>query len=312
MPHKKCLTCMNEITERFIDLSTTDKELRKTLLDEITRYTEEHFDEIKLPDYTTIVLRQIAERTGVDDPFLEIKKESNFHFIKIIDQLRGSIENLDHYEALKKLVLFSIAANMVDFSTGGHDVDIAAIAGDIVNFPKEGLAIDDFDLLFDIINNSQTILLLSDNCGETVVDNLIVEYLVNSMKKKVYFGLKGAPVANDCSVTDFERDKLEYFATETFAASSGFGWNLDESSNRFLGLLQIADVLIVKGQSNYETTLNNLVRYPERAFPPIFNILRTKCDIITKHLGVPFGSNVVKQMYPVIDQKKITEITDCE
>ncbi|MHA1244495.1 MAG: ARMT1-like domain-containing protein, partial [Candidatus Heimdallarchaeota archaeon] len=142
--------------------------------------------------------------------------------------------------------------------------------------PDEGLAVDDFSKLYDLLEESQKIILLSDNCGEIVVDNLIAEYLVSYRKKEVYLGLKGGPVANDCSLDDFKRDGLAENATETFVVSSTFGWNLNQTTLRFKELLETADVLIVKGQSNYETTLNNLVRHSDVKYPPTFCVLRTK------------------------------------
>ncbi|MHA1156345.1 MAG: ARMT1-like domain-containing protein, partial [Candidatus Heimdallarchaeota archaeon] len=87
-------------------------------------------------------------------------------------------------------------------------------------------------------------------------------------------------------------------------------------TDKFKDLLKDADLLIVKGQSNYETTLNNLVRHPDFDFPPIFCILRTKCKVITKSLGVPLGSNVIKQMHPLPKEERaklveIVEWKDC-
>jgi len=312
MPNIKCLTCMNDITKRFIDLSTTDEQLRKKLLDEITQETEEHFDEMKLPDYTNVMMRKVAKRTGVADPFIAIKKESNEFFMEMEPDLFNSVKDLPEKELAYNLFLYSIGANMVDFSTGGHEVDFDEIAQLIQTLPSEGLAVNDFDKLFNLLNKSQRIILLSDNCGEVVVDNLIAKYFAKCEKKEVYLGLKGGPVANDCSLDDFKRDGLPENATETFIVSSTFGWNLNQATPRFKELLETADVLIVKGQSNYETTLNNLVRYPEVKFPPIFCVLRTKCDVITKHIGVPLGSNIIKQMYPFPIGTKVTEIVDCK
>ena len=78
---------------------------------------------------------------------------------------------------------------MVDFSTGGHKVDLNDIAKNIVNFPEEGLAIDHFDDLHNLIKKAKSIIYLSDNCGEVVVDNLVVDFLVKELKKKVSPGL---------------------------------------------------------------------------------------------------------------------------
>ncbi|MFW9924224.1 MAG: DUF89 domain-containing protein [Candidatus Thorarchaeota archaeon] len=314
MPNDRCLSCLNEIAIRAIELSTNDTNKRELFIKEIKEKIKRDFSEIKLPDYSTELFAVIAKETGVDDPFLEIKKESNQFFIDLVPKIIDSFEGLFVKDIIYKLFLYSIAANMVDFSTGGHSVDLQQIADTIIHFPDEGLAIDDFNKLYEIINNSKKIIFLSDNCGEVVIDNLFVEFLTGFKNKEVYLGLKGSPVANDCMVDDFYRDKLPNNATEIFSVSNSFGYNLDQSSDRFKELLLEADLLIAKGQSNYETTLNNLVRHPNQQFPPIFCVLRTKCQIITDHLGVPLGSNVIKQMYPLKEEarKSLTEIIDCK
>ncbi|MBK5113989.1 MAG: DUF89 family protein [Candidatus Heimdallarchaeota archaeon] len=298
MPNPKCLECLNEITVKAVELSTTDVELRKRLIKEISDYTKEQFDCLKLPDFSTEIFSIIAQKTGTKDPFLQIKIESDDYFVKLIPKIEKSLSNLAQKEKLFKLVLYSIAANMVDFSTGGHSVDLDEIAKNIDNFPKEGLAIDHFNELYDLVLKTDSIIYLSDNCGEVVVDNLVVKFLVNELNKTVYFGLKGAPIANDCTMDDFVRDGLPEYATETFTVSSSFGWNLHQTSDRFNELIKECDLLIVKGQSNFETTLNNLKRFPDFQFPPTFCIMRTKCDVITGNLSVPLGSNIVRKMYP--------------
>ena len=311
MPHPECFGCLNEITKKAIELSTSDKKGQIELLEKITKYTKESFPNIKLPDFSTEIFKIISDETGTIDPFLDIKRESNEYFKKLIPKMLDSIEGLYVKNILYKLLLYSIAANMVDFSTGGHSVDLNEIANTIIDFPDEGLAVDNFQEIYEKIMDAQKIIYLSDNCGEVVVDNLVVEFIKNAWNKEIYLGLKGGPVANDCSLDDFKRDGLPFNATKTFIVSSSFGYNLHQVTDEFKALLSNADLLIVKGQSNYETTLNNLARYPDFNFPPIFCVLRTKCQIITNHISVPLGSNVIKQMYPYQDGSKITEIVDC-
>lgn len=314
MPNQKCLACLNEITERAIDLSTDNTEQKEKLLKKIIEKTEKEFDQIKLPDYSTEIFSIIAQETGTSDPFLEIKKESNKYFQDLVPKIIDSFEGKVVRDVVYELFLYTIAANMVDFSTGGHTVDLDEIAKTIIQFPNEGLAVNDFGKLYDYITNAKKIVYLSDNCGEVVIDNLMVELLVKTLKKETYLGLKGGPVANDCSLEDFERDKLPLNATETFIVSNSFGYNLHQVTEKFKDLMKDANLLIVKGQSNYETTLNNLVRYPDLNFPPTFCILRTKCLVITGNLGVPLGSNVIKQMHPLSkeEREKITEIVECK
>lgn len=312
MPKEQCRQCLREITEKAIKLSTKDRKLQEKLLEDLSEYINSRFAEIKLPDVSTKIFRIIARETGTADPFLAIKKESNLYFLQLIPMIRKWLQDLNQRESFHHLMLYSIAANMVDFSTGGHTVNLSSMKNILEEFPQEGLAIDDFDKLYSNIKSAEQIIYLSDNCGEVVVDNLAVEFLVRNLDKKVYLGLKGAPVANDCTINDFTREELSHYATEIFPVSKSFGWNLQETTDHFKKLLSKIDVLIVKGQSNYETTLNNLVRYPEYPFPPIFCVLRTKCEVITNHLGVPLGSNVIKQMYPLNqkDRNSLIEIVD--
>ncbi|MBD3189293.1 MAG: DUF89 family protein [Candidatus Heimdallarchaeota archaeon] len=312
MPQEHCRYCLMEITERAIKLSTRDPTLQRKLLQELSEFINAHFAKLKLPDISTKIFRIIAKETGTKDPFLAIKKESNLYFLQIVPMIRKWLQDLDQQQCLNHLMLYSIAANMVDFSTGGHTVNLSSMTNILEEFPQEGLTINDFDELYTNIQNAQQIIYLSDNCGEVVVDNLVIEFLTSNLNKKVFLGLKGAPVANDCTLQDFTRDQLPPYATEIFPVSSSFGWNLHESTDYFKKLLVNADLLIVKGQSNYETTLNNLVRHPNYSFPPIFCILRTKCKVISDHLGAPLGSNIIKQMFPLTRKEKdsLTEIVD--
>ncbi|MBN1329055.1 MAG: DUF89 family protein [Candidatus Heimdallarchaeota archaeon] len=312
MPNKKCLTCLTQITEKAINLSTNEESKKKKLMLKLFNKIKSDFNHIKLPDYSTELFSLIAEETGTLDPFYNIKQESNKIFTKLIPQIVNSIEGLTIKDKLYKLILYSIGANMVDFSTGGHSVNITEIADKIMYFPKEKLAISDFQELYDTIDQAKKIIYLSDNCGEVVIDNLIVDFLTN-LDKEVFLGLKGGPVANDCTLEDFKRDELSFVATETFAVSSSFGYNYNSTTTRFKELLSKSNLLIVKGQSNYETTLNNLHRYPKIKFPPIFCVLRTKCNVIARHLGVALGSNIVKLMNPKKENNNqtITEIIDC-
>ncbi|NHJ46946.1 MAG: DUF89 family protein [Asgard group archaeon] len=313
MPNSKCLGCLKEITAKAIKLSTQDKATQKKLEKEFFSKIDSDFASIKLPEYSTELFAEIADKTGINDPFLDIKIESNLGFKKLTPMIIEAVESLDYPDKLRKLFLFAIGANMVDFSTGGHSIEISDIVDIMTDFPSEGLEIDHFKDLWNFIQSSKNIIYLSDNCGEAVVDNLIVEILRNDIGLDIYLGLKDGPIANDCMINDFTRDGLPEVATETFAVSSSFGWNLHQTTDHFKNLLSKTDLLIVKGQSNYETTLNNILRYPDFDFPPIFCILRTKCKVITKHLGVPLGSNIIKQMYPISndDKEKLTEIVDC-
>jgi len=310
MPASECFSCLVEIARRAIQLSTSDVAFQKRLEHQLEEKIAAAFPTLQLPDFSTELFADIARATGVADPFLEVKALSNRSFLELLPTIEARLAQLPSSERLRQLFLYTIAGNMVDFSTGGHRLSLPEILEQFFTFASEPLVIDDFALLSKSLAAAENIILLSDNCGEVVLDNFLAGYLVKEFGKRVFLGLKGAPVANDCTLDDFRRDGLPFLATETFAVSDAFGYNLHEVSPRFKALLSHADLLLVKGQSNYETTVNNLVRFPEFPFPPTFSILRTKCVVISRHLGVPLGSNVIKRMFPREGRRSsLTEIT---
>jgi hypothetical protein len=305
LPDSHCFKCLLEIFERAIKLSTNDQHKQKELLLQVKTRLEKEFASLSLPEFSTTILKEISKKTNTIDPFKPIKNRSNRFFLNLLPELLENIKQYpDKKNQLRYLFLLSIGANMVDFSTGGHEVNFDELDQELKTFHKQGLQIDDFDVFYQNFLKSEKIIYLADNCGEVVIDNIIVNFLMEYYSKKIFFGLKSAPIANDCTIDDFREAKLKSKATRVFVINSAFGWNLHESISDFRDLLQKCDLLIVKGQANFETTLNNLVRYPTKNFPLIYNVLRTKCKVITKRLGVPLGSNIFKQMHPLPKNKQ--------
>jgi len=58
-------------------------------------------------------------------------------------------------------------------------------------------------------------------------------------------------------------------------------------SEEFLELYHSADLIISKGQGNYEGLSNEL--------RPIFFLLKAKCSVVARDIGVPQGSIVLKK-----------------
>jgi uncharacterized protein with ATP-grasp and redox domains len=64
------------------------------------------------------------------------------------------------------------------------------------------------------------------------------------------------------------------------------GTILNRCSEEFIKIYEHADVIIAKGQGNYEALSEEKKN--------IFFLLQTKCDVLARDLGVPVGSIVAK------------------
>ena len=110
--------------------------------------------------------------------------------------------------------------------------------------------------------------------------------LIEVMAKPVIYAVRDRPVINDATVEDAIKSGLDKVAKVVSSGCDAPGVILKRCSEEFLDHFKSAGLIISKGQGNYET-LSSEQR-------PIFYLLKTKCPIIARDLGVNQGDTVIK------------------
>jgi len=146
------------------------------------------------------------------------------------------------------------------------------------------LAIDDSHSLQASISQAKTLLYLGDNAGEIVMDRIFLETISHP---NVYFAVRGAPIINDALLEDAELVGIDKISNLITNGDDAPGTILESTSAEFRDIFDRADLVISKGQGNYE----GLNGTDEK----IYYILMTKCDHVANHLGVKKGDFVVKK-----------------
>ena len=129
------------------------------------------------------------------------------------------------------------------------------------------------------LTNCSDLLYLLDNAGEIVFDKLLIEVL--QQYTPVTAVVKGAPMLNDVVRHDAEFVGLTSVCDVIDNGGAFIGSPLNQVPQTFLDRMAQADIIIGKGQGNYETV--------DEFDGNVFLILRAKCEIIAKHMGVRFG-----------------------
>jgi uncharacterized protein with ATP-grasp and redox domains len=144
------------------------------------------------------------------------------------------------------------------------------------------LAVDESKSLEDSIPRAKTLLYLGDNAGEIVTDRILLETIRHP---NVYFAVRGAPIINDATIEDARSVGIDRIAHVISNGDDAPGTILEMTSPEFRDIFDQADLVISKGQGNYEG-LSGIDKN-------IYFILMAKCDYVAAHLGVRKGDFVV-------------------
>jgi uncharacterized protein with ATP-grasp and redox domains len=274
--------------------ATNDEELRRKIIFETMKWLIENLD---LEDWTppalhTRVQKLTKQITGNLDPFKELKQESNKIAKKVLPVLVEEYEKKPFDESFKLAVLGTICGNTIDFEVEGHTFDIEDLEASLLECLKGDLSIDDTTKLRETLSKSRKILYLLDNAGEIVFDRFLIKIMTEHYPIKVIAAVKSGPILNDVTMEDAEQAKLREIAQVITTGNDTIGISLEESSPEFIDSLHQADLVIAKGQGNYES-----ITEIEDAMPkPLFYILRAKCVLVAESLDVPLHGNIVKMV----------------
>jgi len=271
-----CIPCFFKQALFAARAALNDEEKIKQVLDRIGMLVSEIPLHSSPPETGREVYRTVREVTGVDDPFASLKAESIKKALALYPSLKEMVEISG--DPLETAVKLAVAGNIIDF---GANPDFQ-LEQDIQEALRKEPAINHYEAFKNKLEGAREILYLADNAGETVFDKILIEV----MAKPAIYAVRDRPVINDATVEDAMKSGLDEVAKVISSGCDAPGVILNRCSEAFLDRFKRADLIISKGQGNYET-LSSEQR-------PIFYLLKAKCPIIARDLGVKQGDTIIK------------------
>jgi len=240
---------------------------------DIVRKTEAIIERAQLDEVpartTTVIHRMLRQETGVD-PYRSVKETYNRIALDKLPLLRRmAAECVDRLEGGVRV---AIAGNVIDFGIF-ETIDLDRSLDESFLLPLSPGQVKAFSAR---VSSSNRILYVCDNAGEIVFDRVLIEAL-RDMGKTVTAVVKGAPVINDATLDDARAAGLHECATVIDNGNDGIGTLLEVCSERFLDAYRSADLIISKGQANYET----LVQEQDERICFLFKV---KCPVVASFL----------------------------
>lgn len=273
---EKCIPCIVNQAIKVADM--VGLEDKNELLRKVFTYLSQvDFNTSSTPELIGEIFKLIKKETGNGDPYKETRLHYNKMFLEQIPDLEQEINGVENpfLEAIK----YAIIGNVIDFNPI-HNLLLSDIETCFLRLKGEQLTINDSNLLMHEISKADMILYLGDNCGEICLDKILIKKIKElNPSCHVFFGTRGEAVVNDSLEEDAYFVGIEEYATIISNGDSSLGTVLYRTSKRFQEIYQNADIVIAKGQANYECLSNENKN--------IYFLLMTKCGVIANDIGVP-------------------------
>ncbi len=278
-----CIPCFLRQSLEASRMATDDETVQEVVLKKVMKYLQKASFDNSPPELSREVHAIIRNVTKSKDPYKKVKIESNKMVKKKYHKLEQMVSSSKN--PLLMAVKLSIVGNVIDFGTSNRlSLEEAINAASNKHFVDE-----DYQKFKDKLNKSKTVLYLADNAGEIFFDKLLLGKLSDTGKKLTYV-IKANPIINDATIEDARFAEIDKIATilegDAGQPYSCPGIVLKYASKELLNYLKSSDMVISKGQGNYES-LSSIDR-------DIFFLLMVKCPLVARDINTELAELVLR------------------
>lgn len=272
----ECLHCLlRQVTDAVL-MTGADEDTKHNIMMKEIEFLSHYNDYASPPHIAGPMHKCVREMSGCDDPYYNIKEKDMATAAENFPVVKEYISTKDDK------LLWAVKA-----SAAGNTLDSAANPGGSFKDSMESeldtpFGICDIEPLREKLKGAKSVLILADNSGETYFDALLLEALGDV---KITYAVRSCPAINDATAEIAERSGIAQYARIISSGSTAPGTILDEATAEFREIFDSSDVVISKGQGNYEA-LGDANR-------EIFYLFKVKCPVISRHFGVEMGKYVL-------------------
>ena len=276
-----CVPCFIRQTLDASRLATDDEQIQESIMRSVLKKAYELPFSHSPPFMGREIHRIIRSLGNTSDPYRSIKDHSNREAMDLLPGLRERIDaSPSPFETALRI---AIAGNIIDFGVISNHSEISLVKV-IEKTLVQPFAVTHVARLSEQLQEADRILYIADNAGEIVLDRLLLEQLP---LEKTILSVRGAPIINDATVEDARFAGITDLVRVIDNGNDAPGTLLEQCSEEFLETFHSADLIIAKGQGNYETL-------SDCGKQGLFFLLKAKCIFIARSIGCQVGSIVVK------------------
>jgi damage-control phosphatase, subfamily I len=288
----RCIPCFLSQAQEVLELTGANRDTSLWAMSRILEFLKEADYLVSPPELSMSIHQILREETGNPDPYLALKEEGTSTVKGLLPRLTQLMSEAE--DPLALAIRIGALGNVIDFGTPAR-LDIEELVDTVLD---RELDVWDFDEFKEQLDKAQTILVLGDNAGEIILDTFLLKEL-RKLGKTLIYGVRAGPIINDASFPEAEEAGIPELATLISTGSRAPGTLLSQASPELFEALGKVDMLISKGQGNFES-LSAEPHLKRHIHPgvPVFFLLTIKCPVVAEFAGVPEKSTVFRVYYP--------------
>jgi uncharacterized protein with ATP-grasp and redox domains len=275
----ECYACAMRQTLAAARLVTDDHSFHHRCLREAALILARAREDMTPPEVGEEFYRMVRELSGEDDPFREQKLRQNEVVTALLPWLRDTVAVAP--DPLLMAVRLSIAGNAVD-PGAQESFDLERSVRDAVG-GEAGLGA--YPALREGLARAKRVLFIADNCGEVVFDRVLIETILARLDVEVTLAVRGAPIINDVTELEAREVGMDRLCEIVSSGMEMPGTLLARTTGHFREAFEGADLVISKGQGNWETL--------EEAEREIFFLFQAKCSAVAAVNGCAVGQSLL-------------------
>jgi len=269
-----CVSCIVSKQEKLIrDFTDEDKKLEyiQKILEILSRYGRVESS----PRLVERINHLYEQFWGMGEDYTSIKHQYNQ---LLLDKESDIVCKIKHSEdCLKECIKYVSVGNYIDFSavTSVNEKTLE----DLLSKMNDKHISQEYPYFIEDLGHAKTLVYLTDNCGEIVLDKIFMRFIKESYPNlKITAIVRGESVINDATIVDAEEVGLTGVVRCIGNGSAAPGTVFKCLSEEARLALESADVIISKGQGNFESM------YGE-GFNPYY-IFLCKCELFVRRFGL--------------------------
>lgn len=277
----ECISCIIRQTIEIVRrVEKSEEKQRRILAAVVKKLSRMDLNRLSPPEMTKLAHDEIQRITGIKDLYKEPKRQNNREALRLYPYLKRLVKKAN--DPLFMAIRLAIAGNIIDYG--------ALAEFDIKHTVKEVLgkkfAVSDYKRFKKDMKRAKLLLYVGDNAGEIVFDKVLIEELIKCVE--VVFVVKSKPVLNDVLMGDAKMVGMDKVVKVIPSGSDHAGTTVSAGSKEFKKLYKKADIVIAKGQGNFETM--------DKEKKNIYFLLKMKCPYLGKVSGFKEGDMIFKAL----------------